>query len=53
MWRNSTICFGRVSTISAMLVPRLQVLGLVVGPLIFALSPLFWEDGHYGGGVHL
>lgn len=36
-----------------MLVPRLQVLGLVVGPLIFALSPLFWEDGHYGvvGGM--
>ncbi|MFZ2527679.1 MAG: hypothetical protein WAX14_08510 [Rhodococcus sp. (in: high G+C Gram-positive bacteria)] len=36
-----------------MLVPRLQILGLVVGPAIFALSPLFWNDGHYGivGGM--
>lgn len=33
--------------------PRLQVLGLVVGPVLFALSPLFWDDGHYGvvGGM--
>ncbi|MGB3304502.1 hypothetical protein [Gordonia sp. (in: high G+C Gram-positive bacteria)] len=36
-----------------MLISRLQALGLVVGPAIFALSPLFWNDGHYGvaGGM--
>ncbi|WP_017793297.1 hypothetical protein [Leucobacter salsicius] len=36
-----------------MMMRRLQSLGLVIGPLIFALSPLFWIDGHYGviGGL--
>ncbi|RRO14721.1 hypothetical protein EIL87_18425 [Saccharopolyspora rhizosphaerae] len=36
-----------------MLVQRLQALALVVGPVIFAASPFFWVDGHYGvtGGV--
>lgn len=36
-----------------MFIRRLQVLGLVVGPVLFALSPLFWTDGHYGivGGM--
>ncbi|MDV2978226.1 UNVERIFIED_CONTAM: hypothetical protein Q9R71_13685 [Actinomycetes bacterium ARC8] len=36
-----------------MLVRRLESLGLVIGPLLFALSPLFWIDGHYGvtGGL--
>lgn len=32
---------------------RLESLGLVIGPMLFALSPLFWIDGHYGviGGL--
>lgn len=36
-----------------MVMRRLENLGLVVGPLMFALSPLFWVDGHYGvtGGL--
>lgn len=36
-----------------MMMRRLQSLGLIVGPLMFALSPLFWVDGHYGvaGGL--
>ncbi len=36
-----------------MVIARLQTLGLVVGPALFALSPLFWVDGHYGivGGM--
>lgn len=36
-----------------MLIARLQCLGLVVGPALFALSPLFWVDGRYGtvGGM--
>ncbi|MCI0157658.1 hypothetical protein KNO15_13235 [Leifsonia shinshuensis] len=36
-----------------MLIARLQSLGLVVGPALFALSPLFWVGGHYGivGGM--
>lgn len=36
-----------------MLVRRLEALGLIIGPLMFALSPLFWTDGHYGvtGGL--
>lgn len=36
-----------------MLIARMQILGLIVGPSIFALSPLFWNDGHYGvvGGM--
>jgi uncharacterized membrane protein YhaH (DUF805 family) len=45
--------FSRVAALDSALVPRLRVLGLVVGPAIFALSPLFWDDGHYGtvGGM--
>lgn len=31
-----------------MLVQRLQAVGLLLGPLIFAMSPFFWVDGHYG-----
>ncbi|UVI37748.1 hypothetical protein [Brevibacterium spongiae] len=36
-----------------MVVRRLESLGLIIGPLLFALSPLFWVDGHYGvtGGL--
>jgi hypothetical protein len=36
-----------------MLTPRLQAAGLLLGPAIFATSPLFWVDGHYGitGGM--
>lgn len=36
-----------------MAVRRLESLGLIIGPLLFALSPLFWIDGHYGvtGGL--
>lgn len=36
-----------------MVVRRLESLGLIIGPLLFALSPLFWIDGHYGvtGGL--
>jgi hypothetical protein len=36
-----------------MLIARLQAAGLLLGPLIFAASPLFWIDGHYGitGGM--
>ncbi|MEU3273049.1 hypothetical protein ABZ639_19585 [Saccharomonospora sp. NPDC006951] len=36
-----------------MVVQRLQAAALVVGPAIFALSPFFWVDGHYGvnGGM--
>ncbi|MFE6733172.1 hypothetical protein [Microbacterium sp. NPDC057650] len=32
---------------------RVQAMGLVAGPVLFALSPLFWVDGHYGsvGGM--
>ncbi|WP_406690220.1 hypothetical protein REH65_30570 [Saccharopolyspora sp. ID03-671] len=32
---------------------RLQAVALVLGPVVFAASPLFWVDGHYGvtGGV--
>ncbi|MFN3337592.1 hypothetical protein [Paeniglutamicibacter gangotriensis] len=31
----------------------MESLGLIIGPLLFALSPLFWIDGHYGvtGGL--
>lgn len=37
----------------AVVIQRVETLGLVVGPAIFALSPLFWVDGHYGvtGGI--
>ena len=31
-----------------MLIRRLASLGLVFGPLLFALSPFFWVDKHYG-----
>ncbi|QUH02020.1 hypothetical protein HUO13_15515 [Saccharopolyspora erythraea] len=31
-----------------MVVQRLQAAALLLGPLIFALSPFFWVDGHYG-----
>jgi hypothetical protein len=36
-----------------MLIARLQAAGLLLGPVIFAISPLFWIDGHYGitGGM--
>lgn len=36
-----------------MWITRLQRSGLVLGPVLFALSPLFWVDGHYGvvGGM--
>lgn len=36
-----------------MVVQRLQAAALVVGPLVFAASPFFWVDGHYGvnGGM--
>lgn len=36
-----------------MLIRRLQILGLVIGPALFALSPFFWVNGHYGeaGGL--
>ncbi|MER5393041.1 hypothetical protein [Saccharopolyspora sp. NPDC002686] len=36
-----------------MVVRRLQAVGLVLGPVIFAASPFFWVDGHYGvnGGM--
>lgn len=36
-----------------MVIRRLQALGLILGPALFALSPLFWNDGHYGvaGGL--
>jgi hypothetical protein len=36
-----------------MLTHRLQAAGLLLGPVIFAASPLFWVDGHYGvtGGM--
>lgn len=36
-----------------MRVSRLNDLGLVIGPALFALSPAFWKDGHYGavGGM--
>lgn len=31
----------------------MESFGLIIGPLLFALSPLFWIDGHYGvtGGL--
>lgn len=36
-----------------MLVKKLQAVALILGPLVFAASPLFWVDGHYGvnGGM--
>lgn len=36
-----------------MIVRRLQAAGLFLGPVIFAISPFFWVDGHYGvtGGM--
>jgi hypothetical protein len=36
-----------------MLTHRLQAAGLLLGPVLFAVSPLFWVDGHYGitGGM--
>ncbi|MCI2416414.1 hypothetical protein MOQ72_03175 [Saccharopolyspora sp. K220] len=36
-----------------MVVQRLQAAALLLGPLVFAASPLFWVDGHYGvtGGM--
>lgn len=36
-----------------MLVQRLQAVALFLGPVIFAASPFFWVDGHYGvtGGM--
>ncbi|GAA2804321.1 hypothetical protein [Saccharopolyspora taberi] len=36
-----------------MLVPRLQAAALLLGPVVFAASPFFWIDGHYGvtGGM--
>ncbi|MGP4016863.1 hypothetical protein [Saccharopolyspora sp. 5N708] len=36
-----------------MFVQRLQAAALLLGPLIFATSPFFWVDGHYGvtGGM--
>lgn len=36
-----------------MVVQRLQAVALVVGPVVFAASPFFWVDGHYGvnGGM--
>jgi hypothetical protein len=38
-----------------MFVQRLQAAALVLGPVVFALSPIFWLDGHYGvsGGVFI
>lgn len=36
-----------------MVVQRLQAVALLLGPVIFAASPFFWIDGHYGvnGGM--
>lgn len=36
-----------------MVVRRLQAVALFLGPVIFAVSPFFWVDGHYGitGGM--
>lgn len=36
-----------------MVIHRMESLGLVIGPLMFTLSPLFWVEGHYGvtGGL--
>ncbi|MBQ0923433.1 hypothetical protein [Saccharopolyspora endophytica] len=36
-----------------MVVQRLQAVAMVVGPVVFAASPFFWVDGHYGvnGGM--
>ncbi|GAB2745928.1 hypothetical protein GCM10027174_19750 [Salinifilum aidingensis] len=36
-----------------MVVKRLQAAALVLGPIIFAASPFFWVNGHYGvnGGM--
>lgn len=36
-----------------MTVARFHALGLILGPALFALSPIFWNDGHYGvtGGM--
>ncbi|MEV6229915.1 hypothetical protein AB0L88_18840 [Saccharopolyspora shandongensis] len=36
-----------------MVVQRLQAAALFLGPVIFAASPFFWVDGHYGvnGGM--
>ncbi|WP_241387265.1 hypothetical protein [Rhodococcus sp. CH91] len=36
-----------------MAIQRLHALGLALGPVLFALSPIFWTDGHYGiaGGI--
>ncbi|WP_461003045.1 hypothetical protein [Streptomonospora sediminis] len=36
-----------------MLVRRLQAAALLLGPIIFAVSPFFWTNGHYGvnGGM--
>lgn len=31
-----------------MFVRRLQAIALLLGPLIFAVSPFFWVNGHYG-----
>ncbi|MFD7368046.1 hypothetical protein ACFV4I_17450 [Nocardiopsis alba] len=36
-----------------MIVRRLQAVALFLGPVTFAASPFFWNDGHYGvtGGM--
>lgn len=36
-----------------MLIKRLQAVALFLGPITFAASPFFWNDGHYGvtGGM--
>ena len=36
-----------------MFIRRVQALCLVIGPTLFALSPMFWIDGRYGivGGM--
>lgn len=36
-----------------MVIPRLQAIALFLGPALFAASPLFWINGHYGinGGM--
>ncbi|KAA5826491.1 hypothetical protein ABT337_17270 [Saccharopolyspora hirsuta] len=31
-----------------MVVQRLQAVALLLGPVVFAISPFFWIDGHYG-----
>ena len=36
-----------------MVVQRVQAVALLAGPVVFAASPFFWVDGHYGvtGGM--